>query len=88
MMPTAADVLYRVTAIIAAVADCPVDEISSESRLVEDLDLDSLEVVEIAVRAEEEFGRPIDDSLLAEQGVTVSHCAHVVQKAHAKEVRT
>ncbi|MFD9080095.1 acyl carrier protein [Streptomyces erythrochromogenes] len=87
-MPTATDVLYRVTAIVAAIADCPVDEISPESRLVEDLDLDSLQVVEIAVRAEEEFGRPIDDALLAEQDVTVSHCVHVVQEANAKGVRT
>ncbi|MFJ2753555.1 acyl carrier protein [Streptomyces sp. NPDC087297] len=87
-MSTATDILHRVTALVAAVADRPVDEITAESRLVEDLDLDSLQVVEIAVRAEEEFGMPVDDSLLAEQGVTVAHCARVVQEANAPEVRT
>ncbi|MFJ9343797.1 acyl carrier protein [Streptomyces sp. NPDC101733] len=87
-MSTSTDVLNRVTALVAAVADRPVDDITAESRLVEDLDLDSLQVVEIAVRAEEEFGMPIDDSRLAEQGVTVAHCAHVVQEANAREVRT
>ncbi|MCX4776183.1 acyl carrier protein [Streptomyces sp. NBC_01264] len=87
-MSTAADILHRVTALVAAVADRPVDEITAESRLVEDLDLDSLQVVEIAVRAEEEFGMPVDDSRLAEQGVTVAHCARVVQDANTREVRT
>ncbi|MFI5801264.1 phosphopantetheine-binding protein [Streptomyces sp. NPDC051561] len=82
-MTNAVDILRRVTAIVAAIADRPVEEITSESRLVEDLDLDSLQVVEIAVRAEEELGMPIDDALLTEPGMTVVRCAQVAHEAAA-----
>ncbi|MFJ2740720.1 acyl carrier protein [Streptomyces sp. NPDC087440] len=82
------DILRRVTAIVAAVAQRPEAEITPESRLVEDLDLDSLQVVEIAVRAEEELGTPVDDSLLGEPETTVAHCAHVVHEALTQQART
>ncbi|MET3985716.1 phosphopantetheine-binding protein [Streptomyces sp. PvR034] len=82
------DTLHRITAIVAAVADRPADEIAPESRLVEDLDLDSLQVVEIAVRAEEQFRAPVDDALLAEQEMTVAGCAQVVAEAVAQGILT
>ncbi|CAM5275123.1 hypothetical protein GCM10010329_46280 [Streptomyces spiroverticillatus] len=87
-MTLPADTLHRVTAIVAAVAQLPVEEITPDSRLVEDLDLDSLQVVEIAVRAEEELGAPVDDALLAEPETTVARCARVVHEASAEQART
>ncbi|MFJ7206595.1 acyl carrier protein [Streptomyces sp. NPDC098789] len=87
-MTTHSDTLHRITAIVAAVADRPADEIAPESRLVEDLDLDSLQVVEIAVRAEEQFRTPVDDALLAEQEMTVARCAQVVAEAVAQGILT
>lgn len=87
-MTHAGDTLRQVTAIVAAVADRPVEEITPRSRLVEDLDLDSLQVVEIAVRAEEQLGTPVDDALLTEPEMTVDRCAQVVNEAAARKART
>jgi acyl carrier protein len=87
-MAHAVDTLRHVTAIVAAIADRPVEEITPESRLVEDLDLDSLQVVEIAVRAEEELGMPVDDSLLTEPEMTVGQCAQVVHEAATQKTLT
>ncbi|MCX5205639.1 phosphopantetheine-binding protein [Streptomyces sp. NBC_00237] len=87
-MSKAVDTLRHVSAIVAAIADRPVEEITTRSRLVEDLDLDSLQVVEIAVRAEEEIGMPVDDALLTEPEMTVEQCAQVVNEAAAQKALT
>ncbi|WP_411084754.1 acyl carrier protein [Streptomyces sp. cmx-18-6] len=84
-MNSVADTLHHVTSIVAAVAERPTEEIAPESRLIEDLELDSLQVVEIAVRAEEALGTPVDDTLLAEPGTTVARCAQVVYETGARE---
>ncbi|WP_405867816.1 ThiF family adenylyltransferase [Streptomyces sp. NBC_01515] len=86
-MTTVTDILTRMTALVAAVAELPADELAPQSRLVEDLDLDSLQVVEIAVRAEELFQTPVDDSLLAGPETTVAGCAAVVEESMAQAVR-
>lgn len=87
-MTTAVDIPHQVAVIVAAVAERPVGELAMESQLVEDLGLDSLQVVEIAVRAEEQFQAPVDDSLLAAPDITVAECARVVQEAVAQAVLT
>ena len=54
-------VFEKVAAIIAKELDKDVSNIKMETRLVEDLDADSLDAVEIMFSLEEEFGMEIDD---------------------------
>ncbi|MET7505539.1 acyl carrier protein [Streptomyces microflavus] len=87
-MNDAVATLHQVRAIVAAVAERPVEEIAPEHRLVEDLDLDSLQVVEIAVRAEEQLGMPVDDALLTRPAMTVAQCAQTVHDVAARKTLT
>ncbi len=58
------------------------DEITPDSRFVEDLNADSLEVVELVMALEDEFGVSIPDED-AEQMVTVKDAMDYL-KAHAQ----
>ncbi len=58
------------------------DEITPDSKFVEDLNADSLEVVELVMALEDEFGVSIPDED-AEQMVTVKDAMDYIQ-AHAK----
>lgn len=58
------------------------DEITPDSRFVEDLNADSLEVVELVMALEDEFGVSIPDED-AEQMVTVKDALDYL-KAHAQ----
>jgi acyl carrier protein len=55
------DILRSLVAIIEDVAGIEPSELLPDRRLVEDLEIDSLSMVEIAVRAEDEFGVAIPD---------------------------
>ena len=50
--------------IIDEVAGVPADEVTPEKNFVEDLDIDSLSMVEIAVAAQDKFGVEIPDEQL------------------------
>jgi acyl carrier protein len=50
--------------IIDEVAGVPADEVTPDKRFVEDLDIDSLSMVEIAVAAQDKFGVDIPDDEL------------------------
>lgn len=54
--------------LVAAALELPVEEITDDARFKEDLDVDSLIALEIAVRLEEGYGVKIDEEDLADLG--------------------
>jgi acyl carrier protein len=59
-------VLDKLKEIIAAQFGIDMDEISEDTDIVADLGADSLDVVEMMMALEEEYGITIDDSKVAE----------------------
>ncbi|WP_367135426.1 MULTISPECIES: acyl carrier protein [Streptomyces] len=55
-------------AVVADALELPVEEVTDDARFKEDLDVDSLISLEIAVRIEEQYGIRVDDSDLADLG--------------------
>ena len=80
----AAPVFERVKAIIADELSVEPDEVTPQSRFVEDLGADSLDVVELVMRLEDEFSLEIPDEE-AEKIGTVGEAAKYIE-GHA-EVR-
>jgi acyl carrier protein len=58
------EILAGLAEIIDEVAGVPADEVAPEKNFVEDLDIDSLSMVEIAVAAQDKFGVEIPDEQL------------------------
>ena len=61
-----AEILSGLAEIVEEVAGIEPDEVTTEKSFVDDLDIDSLSMVEIAVQAEDKFGVKIPDDQLAE----------------------
>ena len=59
------EILSGLAEIIEEIAGTPADEVTPEANFVDDLDIDSLSMVEIAVQAEDRFGVKIPDDELA-----------------------
>jgi len=59
------EILSELATIVEEVAGVDADEVSAEKSFVDDLDIDSLSMVEIAVQAEDKFGVKIPDDELA-----------------------
>jgi acyl carrier protein len=60
------EILPDLASIVEEVAGVDAAEVTSEKSFVDDLDIDSLSMVEIAVQAEDKFGVKIPDDQLAE----------------------
>lgn len=60
-MTTTTDIRAELAAIVEEVAGVPADNVQPEKAFVDDLDVDSLSMVEIVVAAEEKFGVRIPD---------------------------
>jgi acyl carrier protein len=58
------EILAGLGEIVDEVAGVPVDEVTPEKNFVDDLDIDSLSMVEIAVAAQDKFGVEIPDDQL------------------------
>jgi len=58
------EILAGLAEIIDEIAGVPADEVTPEKNFVEDLDIDSLSMVEIAVAAQDKFGVEIPDENL------------------------
>jgi len=58
------EILAGLAEIIDEVAGVPADEVTPEKNFVDDLDIDSLSMVEIAVAAQDKFGVEIPDEQL------------------------
>lgn len=56
-----ADIAERVTGIVVDVLGVDVDRVTPEARFREDLEADSLDLVELIMQFEEEFGGEISD---------------------------
>lgn len=57
-------VFEKVQGIIAEQLNVPADKITMDTRLVEDLEADSLDAVEIITRLEDEYGVTVDDDAI------------------------
>lgn len=64
-MPSNEEILSGLAEIVEEVAGVAQDDVSTEKSFVDDLDIDSLSMVEIAVQAEDKFGVKIPDDELA-----------------------
>jgi acyl carrier protein len=80
MATTGEDILDRVTTIIADITDIPKAELLPEKNLREDLEIDSLTTVELAVTIQDEFDIEVDDEKLKELK-TVQDIVDLVQSA-------
>ena len=60
-----AEILAGLAEIVEEVAGVAQDDVTAEKSFVDDLDIDSLSIVEIAVQAEDKFGVKIPDDELA-----------------------
>ena len=64
MAMTDAEILEGLSEIIDEIAGVPADEVMPDKTFVDDLDIDSLSMVEIAVAAQDKFGVEIPDDQL------------------------
>ncbi|MEO3873095.1 acyl carrier protein [Nonomuraea sp. B12E4] len=64
MAATDQDILENLSKIINEITGIPASEVTPEKNFVDDLDIDSLSMVEIAVAAQDEFGVEIPDDQL------------------------
>ncbi len=62
---TEQEIVAGLAEIVEEVAGVAQDEVTKEKSFVDDLDIDSLSMVEIAVQAEDKFGVKIPDDELA-----------------------
>ena len=61
---TQEEILAGLSEIVDEIAGVPADEVTPEKTFVDDLDIDSLSMVEIAVAAQDKFGVEIPDDQL------------------------
>jgi len=59
-------VLESVKEVIVEILDVPAEDIKPESRLIEDLEADSLDIVEMVMQLEDRFGLQIPESAFEE----------------------
>ena len=76
---TEQEILAGLGEIIEEIAGVPADEVTPNKSFVEDLDIDSLSMVEIAVAAQDKFGVEIPDDQLKDL-TTVQDVVNFVAK--------
>ena len=74
------EILAGLAEIVDEIAGVPADEVTPEKNFVDDLDIDSLSMVEIAVAAQDKFGVEIPDDQLKDLK-TVQDVVNFVAKA-------
>ena len=74
------EILSGLGDIIEEIAGVPAADVTPEKSFVDDLDIDSLSMVEIAVAAQDKFGVEIPDDQLKDL-TTVQHVIDFVRKA-------
>jgi acyl carrier protein len=74
------EILAGLGEIVEEIAGVPADEVTANKSFVEDLDIDSLSMVEIAVAAQDKFGVEIPDDQLKNLA-TVADVVAFVHKA-------
>ncbi len=73
------NVMEQITAILAESFGLSPDEIQADSRLEADLGINSLELAELALRCDEEFGVEIDDDDI-HRLITVGDVANYIEE--------
>ena len=73
------EILAGLAEIIDEIAGVPADEVTPDKSFVDDLDIDSLSMVEIAVAAQDKFGVEIPDDQLKDL-TTVQDVVNYVSK--------
>ncbi|WP_067964297.1 acyl carrier protein [Nocardiopsis trehalosi] len=76
---TEQDILAGLGDIIDEIAGVPANEVTPDKNFVDDLDIDSLSMVEIAVAAQDKFGVEIPDDQLKDLK-TVQDVINFIQK--------
>ena len=71
--------LEKIQEMLAEALNLPVEKITADAKIVEDLGADSLDVVELLSRLEDEYGVTIPDEEV-ENLVTVSDVAAEIEK--------
>jgi acyl carrier protein len=82
MALTQAEVLVGIKEIVEEVAGIPAASIEMEKNFTDDLDVDSLSMVEVVVAAEERFGVKIPDDQVSELA-TVGDAVNFIVKVSA-----
>jgi acyl carrier protein len=80
MAMTQEEILAGLGEIVDEIAGVPADEVTPEKTFVDDLDIDSLAMVEIAVAAQDKFGVEIPDDQLKDLK-TVQDVINYVERA-------
>ena len=84
MAMTEAEILTGLGEIVDEVAGVPADQVTPDKTFVDDLDIDSLSMVEIAVQTEDKYGVKIPDEDLA--GLrTVGDVVSYIQKLEEED---
>jgi acyl carrier protein len=73
------EILNGLAEIVEEIAGVDAGEVTPEKSFVDDLDIDSLSMVEIAVQAEDKFGVKIPDDQLAELKTVKDAVDYIVQ---------
>ena len=76
---TEQEILAGLGEIVEEIAGVPADEVTASKSFVDDLDIDSLSMVEIAVAAQDKFGVEIPDDQLKDL-TTVQDVVNYVSK--------
>ena len=71
--------LEKIQAMLAEALNLPVEKVAADAKIVEDLGADSLDVVELLSRLEDEYGIVIPDDEV-ENLVTVADVAAEIEK--------
>ena len=79
--PTDEEILAGLAEIVEEVAGVEADEVTADKSFVDDLDIDSLSMVEIAVQAEDRFEVKIPDAELANLKIVGDTMAYVSKNA-------
>jgi acyl carrier protein len=77
-VPSAEEIREGLASILNEVADVSPDDVSDDKSFVDDLDVDSLSMVEVAMAAEEKFGVKIPDDELPKLK-TVGDAVHYIE---------
>jgi acyl carrier protein len=64
--PSKAEILQEIQGMMKELFELEPEQIQPETRLVEDLDFDSLDAIDLAVRVEETTGTGMDENVLKE----------------------
>jgi acyl carrier protein len=75
------DILEGLAEIVEEVAGVATEDVTPEKSFVDDLDIDSLSMVEIAVQAEDRFGVKIPDDELANLKTVGDAVSYVAKNA-------